>query len=547
MLVMLVVATPSVAAKPITGKLSKPGYQVIALAANGATKSARAKPRFRIRPPARRVALQLRARDGTYAGPIVVGRKRHGRRAIEGVRAGARLGYVRVKRAEGYAKIRRKARKRLAPKWISEELRARARQGVPIGAGKFGHVRSRRTHGGVPGDRDIDGVPNALDVDDDGDLVLDPFDRRLDAAKQEPEAELRTDVGARSRLDLDFDQSTNANAPDSSGARAFTDADIERTFQGSGSLLLGGLDIPADPDTDVELDCGGQPDPDDPDGWTGGLAYCTRGGTGTLSGELNFIPPGAGVGDRYPECCDADGNGMGTLVRRDYGANMRVAGVGLLHGARTDEVSAGDLLLVRFTEDGAPREFSGTLPFVYATVPVLASYSDAASNCAQASGARGDCPTHFSYPIGPDGPGTQGNPFPIVAGPDGHLSVTLTIWPPQRKSLPDEAGRWMDTGRTLYSIHGRPFFSCWYEDYSTADPNLTPVDHGILDRSDDRPAEPTDTLSFTVDFTPCAESAAGDFLERGDKFQLDIDAQPAAPDPAPVHNFARTTVWFKLG
>ena len=59
--------------KLITGKLSKPGYTVIALASSGRAKTKRApKGTFKLRPPADQVTLHLRASDGTYAGPIVV-------------------------------------------------------------------------------------------------------------------------------------------------------------------------------------------------------------------------------------------------------------------------------------------------------------------------------------------------------------------------------------------------------------------------------------------------------------------------------------------
>src|SRR6266480_3276310 len=96
LLALLAASEPADAAfKPITGKLSKPGYTVIALAANGKAKVARAsRRRFRLRPPAKRVTLHLRAPNGNYAGPIVVGRSRKGRRAILGVKAGARLGRI---------------------------------------------------------------------------------------------------------------------------------------------------------------------------------------------------------------------------------------------------------------------------------------------------------------------------------------------------------------------------------------------------------------------------------------------------------------------
>ena len=65
----LALGAPSLAGaaalKPITGKLNKRGYTVIALAANGEARSVIAKGgSFRIVPPAARVTLQLRAPDG---------------------------------------------------------------------------------------------------------------------------------------------------------------------------------------------------------------------------------------------------------------------------------------------------------------------------------------------------------------------------------------------------------------------------------------------------------------------------------------------------
>src|SRR6187402_2790036 len=167
--------------KPITGTLSKPGYTVIALAPDGKARAVPAKRgRFRLRPPGHSkpttgFTLQLRGPDGTYAGPIVIAREKKGKGAILGVRPGAKLGKVRI--ANGYAMLRTK----LAPKLVDGSLRARARKGVPIGAakgaGKAGLVRSKHAKGGAPGDSDLDGIPDTLDIDDDGDLILDDYDR----------------------------------------------------------------------------------------------------------------------------------------------------------------------------------------------------------------------------------------------------------------------------------------------------------------------------------------------------------------------------------
>jgi hypothetical protein len=96
LLALLAVSAPAGATpKRISGTLSKRGYTVIALAANGKATAVRVKQRgFRLRPPAKRVTLHLRTRNGRYGGPIVIGRERKGKRAILGVRAGARLGRV---------------------------------------------------------------------------------------------------------------------------------------------------------------------------------------------------------------------------------------------------------------------------------------------------------------------------------------------------------------------------------------------------------------------------------------------------------------------
>src|SRR2546430_4201381 len=95
-----------------------------------------------------------------YAGPIVVGRGNGGRRAIVGVKAGARLGRIQVRR--GYASVNTL----LPKKWVDKRRWARARKGVPIANGRnFGRVPSNPPRAGPPGDLDEDGLPGVLDVD----------------------------------------------------------------------------------------------------------------------------------------------------------------------------------------------------------------------------------------------------------------------------------------------------------------------------------------------------------------------------------------------
>ena len=129
-------AAPSVAKQArVTGKLSKPGYTLIALAGNGKATSVRAKGSFTLVLPAGKVTLHLRAKSGVYAGPIVVGGS--GRKAILGVKGGARLGVVAVKR--GYARPKRA----LPARFVNRSVTAKARKGVPVGAAVFGRVKAK--------------------------------------------------------------------------------------------------------------------------------------------------------------------------------------------------------------------------------------------------------------------------------------------------------------------------------------------------------------------------------------------------------------------
>jgi hypothetical protein len=171
-LALLAASAPaSGAAKRITGKLSAPGYTVLALDADGeaASKPTKASGKFKLKPPAKKVSLHLRAADGTYAGPVVIDKQgKRGKKAILGVKAGAELGKVKVR--SGYAKLKQE----LPDEDQDRKQKARGKRGVPIGAGNFGRVAASAT--GTPGpgqDLDRDGIPGALDIDDDGDLVLD--------------------------------------------------------------------------------------------------------------------------------------------------------------------------------------------------------------------------------------------------------------------------------------------------------------------------------------------------------------------------------------
>jgi hypothetical protein len=501
LLAIVAISGPVAAApKPISGKLSKPGYTVIALGTGGQKAVRASRGKFRVKPPSARVTLHLRAPNGTYAGPVVVGRGKKGRRAIVGVKAGARLGHVSVRR--GYAKPSR----RLRTRWVDASSVARARRGIPIGARVFGRVRSRPPRNPIPGDWDFDGVPDSLDIDDDGDLILDDVDRsRAPRAAQE----VFDSPLLHHFLELSLSNTVNVNA-------GSTDEQIEGTpFFGaveirSAALLIGHPPMAAS----TELDCG-RDNPATPE--LEGLSYCRPGGNGTI------FPDGIGrPGQDFPECCDSDGDGFGTLT--ESGHNSAV-GMDLHYTATTAELKTGQVLIKRINNASGVEigSFSHTLQYVFATVPALVSYSDTQGNTGT-----------VSYPVAPSapppgppgGPGTRGNGFPVSAGPDG-VVVTLTLWQPQRRPIGEGTNReacldetppcaWIDIGGLTYSavVHSNPpsgMFvrkECPQAAYSVPPEQpfslpTPPAGTGLTHTLADRPASPNNKLTYTLNLTQC--------------------------------------------
>jgi hypothetical protein len=472
------------AAKRITGKLDKPGYTVIALAANGKAKSVVARRgQFRVKPRAKRVTLQLRTPDGVYAGPIVIRRSR--RRAILGVKVGARLGRITIR--PGYARPAR----RLSWRWVDATFAARARKGIPIGAGVFGRVRSEPPRSHPPGDRDRDGIPDPLDVDDDGDLILDNIDRsRAARASQFEEFMINSLMGVGQ-----FDPLVNANAG------GLTSEQVDAALSRAGILKLEFVRGDS-----AELDCGSPQSRRDPN--VGGLVYCSRGGTGKVA------PP---LSQPFPECCDPDGDGFGTFQPQP---DLQGGPMVLNHGATTAQIGTGDVLIERLTTGGVETQLPASVQYIFATVPALVSYSDGQGNSAT-----------ISYPV-PDG-----TFFPVAAGPNGDVIVTMTLWRPQRRPIAGEAClgnappcEWIDMGHLDYGIQSAGKGGCPQNDLSESDPNLKKGSHPsnfgqnsgfFTDLASDQPANPANTFTYTVNLTRCL-SAFGLSFNPGEirKFSL---------------------------
>jgi len=490
-LALLAASAPATAAqKRITGKLSKGGYTVIAIAATGEAKSVRATPRFKLRPPAKVVTLHLRGRDGTYAGPVVIDRRKRGRRAVVGVKRGARLGKIRVKPRRGYARLRRD----LPNRFVGAKLNARARNGAPSGAGNFGRVRSKLPRKPPPGDRDRDGIPDALDIDDDGDLVLDDVDTDPKRGANAIAAQDGRSFNAFTALFLGSGVGGTATTIVNANAPGLSDEEIESGLRSVGTLQTGGLtQNTGSPFDSVELDCAGDPTATPP---RPGLVYCSAGGTGKrdAGGNPGVLDPNP---EPFPACCDPDGDGFGSLGPGPWPGH----GILLQTGADADQIRAGDLLLVRAEADGEQHELTSTLATVFVTVPAIAFYVDE-------RGTRHD----VSYPVAP------GTAFPAVDGPDpdSDISVDITFWRPQRRAIPGEpsgAGDWIDIGRLPHYAHVPGAGPCPESSYSAVDEELTPSPgfRGfpglelflLMDSVDDQPADPGNTFSYTLNLSQC--------------------------------------------
>ena len=517
---LLTAAAPATARqKPISGKLTKAGYTVIALGYGGSAVST-TKRAFSITPRSAKVTLQLRDPNGRYAGPVVVGGTKT--KVVVGVRAGARLGTIRV--LAGYAKAH------LAKRFSDPGRTAQARNGVPLGNGKnLGLVRSKKrgaTAGG--GDRDLDGVPNALDVDVNGNRILNNTDTtgssRAHAAQDQPGGGQQS-FSVFSQIGAPIDISLNANAT------GVTDEQIDALVQGGTTAPyqpLGTFLVFTNlPQADVELDCGG-------------LTYCLAGGTGLIATPGSNRPDPA---EPFPSCCDDDADGWGLMSGR---AGPQTPEFDLYPKATSAQIKTGDTMI----EHIGDTELPGTLNFVFNTTPALVSWTSTGNDAAQVT-----YPVRGGTPQAPGDAGTRENPFVVHGGPDGRVAVTVTVWRPQRRAIEGagEAPGFVDIGHLDWEArlvgNGPDSVVDCQAGVSTTDPSFTQSNNpnlaGLVDSADDAPADAAHTLSYTIDFDAClagTNNRGGVTFKTGDELQLELVARsPVAGD-----NSAQQ-VYFKRG
>ncbi len=476
---------------PIFGNVRGRGHHtVVAQSGDGAAATVRASP-FELIPTAGRFTLQIRGADGSYQGPVVAAGS--GRRIVVGFREGAKLGDI--VRRDGYWVLRRP----LARRSQDRGRTARARNGAPIGARSFGLVRTASTgKDGRGQDADRDGIPNAFDVDVDGDRILNNVDpaRRTTFSPTSPyRVAWLLSVGIKQSFlaeDMGLAQGVAGFALNQNAKPATMTTEQFENLRDIAGRIRGMLVFTLPHGDEVlELDCGG-------------LTYCS--GPGSTGRDITQFR-------LFPRDFDPNRDGLGTMEPTTLPLNPQRDGIGVGErlspsakvfvlkptAAHFGDVAAGDTFIERVSRAGKQvSQQPVMLNYTFGTVPALAAWSD------------GSRQTTVTYPVPRRGDGTSETPYRSQQYPNGTLA--FTIWRPQRRSFPaaGERGDWIDVGRLLYSAAGflegsggDRVWTCPTSAYSTGDPNIRVEPDGLRDLRSDSPLDRAQTLTFSVNVGAC--------------------------------------------
>ncbi len=468
--------------KPITGSFNKKpasGTRLLAVGSDGrASSSAITSKTFSIAPPGTAARLYL-LKDGSVNGQLVLSKCRGASSspkqcAASAVytefKAGKKLGTF-LKSGSAYVI------KSVSLSSVVVGSKADALNFVPIGLANAGlgnnpSISSLRTTQtlGDDADPDQDGLVSPVDVDDDGDSVIDNYDSTSPAA---PQSSFRVF----SNLKLDIEASLNyytTGLAEDQVLRGLAQQTLAIQVAGTGSET-------------TELDCTG-------------LSYCSPGGTGTLLNSSTAFPGTAGTG------LDPDGDGFGTITAGGAGSDFQLA----THPESLAAVAAGDTLIQRITAaDGlASRQVPGVLNFVFSSTPGIKSVA-----------VNGGAAQEISYTASPV-LGARNNCISVPAS--GKVELEVVGYRPQRPGvLANGEAQHVNLANSLITIDipNGPVGggiaagpgNCT-AGYSSSDSNLSASTSGIQDRI----ARDYDVLlgvdddkrfAFAIDVTQCLAAA----------------------------------------
>ncbi|MCB0328932.1 MAG: hypothetical protein KDD70_04695 [Bdellovibrionales bacterium] len=464
---------------PLRGKLSgddATNFRVLSLSKDGTANVADVSDAGRFKVNVRSGAtLQLLRTNGTYFGPVVFPGKSLAKPQLSGKRGN--VGSISLQ--TGFASVLKSKRRSLLQERLFKSSRIPfSSSGGTLGSGKLGLVDRTTTSGtsssilatgdSRPGiDADRDGLPNAFDVDDDGDLSLDGVDTNTFSFN-----DLSPDVF--SDLSVELYETLNLNAG------GVSDSDIDSLIQSRLSLVF--LVVPNTvPVSAVDLDCSNLP-------------YCN---TATGSAVINGPEQGSGVpfGSLLKDF-DNNGDGFPDLVPVTNPSRFEI---GIFPRVTTSDIASGDTYIFRVTTDTGLRQIPIALPYYFVTTVALQSYDSG-------SGSQ-----TITYPSTNGDPGTPNAPIMLTT-----TSPTLTFWRPQRPAIPGaEQGSYIDMGGLQYGMYlavDTDVYRCAPADFSnvsselafrTSSEDTDTRDAIFRDTAPDRTPNSANTLSFTVNLASC--------------------------------------------
>ena len=365
--------------------------------------------------------LQLVSKSGTFLGPVVLASASGGKKAYltlgkgAGAKSSLKLGTATVKK--GYAALS----KPLATKSLLTSSYAAAVKGAPTGSGRLGLQKSSKkaslaqseTGGnGIPSgtDPDRDGLTSNIDVDDNGNGILD----NQDSAQRPTSAGLFTTLNLRPS-----DGGTNVNATGVTQAQIDANVSGENIF--NFIFYFGGGDLPAT--TGAYVDCGA-------------LSYCNSvTGTAVLSG-LSESSPDLPRGTLWRNW-RVDGNRQGNGLERITNNGQNAWAAGLQPRATTAQMAPGDLFNVVFRGAGGDVITPVALPSYPVTVPAIKTVT---SGGVATTILNGD----------PSGPGSNESSA-IAVSAEG--DIAFDYWRPQRRGIAGTGeAALIDMGNLHYTI-----------------------------------------------------------------------------------------------
>ena len=514
-------AAPATAAT-VSGTLkSGKGYTIVVVQSNGKAKKLKVtstKGTFKVTGVTLSGAsINLISSTGQYWGPVVLAGS--GTKVYETIKGSGNLALGTVTRKTDYAVA-------VAPKTRYQTGAAysvKAAKGKPVGASKLGRVKvgnGTSTLAGYSGpgkDADLDGIPGAFDIDDNGNLILDNVDRTGRAGKRL--ALVRAFGPALRDICPTPDQPqpagcTQPTPPPSGGgpASATTEFKLFSNFKLTDATSIN-ANIGAITDLNP-LIAAAVPT-------TVTLATQVIGGaTATLDCLGNAYCASHTVGSAtYPLVNFAAATFTGTYLDLVTGSTGDAQ---ISPGAAPADIGAGDA----FIEMVGASSYPGTLNFVFNTAPALVSYDVGSGVQTVTYDASGVAATGM----------TPAAPITLAAGA---TSLTVTFWRPQREALSTETGTWTDIGGLTYRADtpntpaGSTKHSC-VGAYSAATSNGTAVvtaatSDGVLDPALDAQATVANTVSWTINLATCFDWS---LMASGTAFDLDIQAVSVYGDNA---------------